>query len=108
MVSRTGAITGLGAASQVEEAFTKNVGDLIGPVRTDSGVFFCRVAEKVPADLTQLAAQREQMLMSIKSRRASWRKDVFAEGVVAQLQKEKKIKINEANIKRLVSAYARG
>lgn len=104
-VSQTGNIDTIGPVVQLEEVFKRNPGDVIGPIRLTSGVVFAKLIEKVPADLTQLAATRNILLNGIKSRRAQQRRDVFSEGVVNQLVKEKKVKIYEDNIRKLTESY---
>jgi peptidyl-prolyl cis-trans isomerase D len=106
LVNREGAITGLGAASSIDAAFSKNVGDVVGPLMTGNGTFFVKVVEKVPADLTQLAAVRDQMLQTLKQRRAQERIELFRDGIVQALIRQKKVKIYEDNVKRLVASYA--
>jgi peptidyl-prolyl cis-trans isomerase D len=103
--SREGAADGIGAAGQVGEGFNKNLGEWFGPVNTGSGFFFCKVTEKIPADLTQMALQRDTLLQSIKGNRARQRRELFMEGIVAQLIKDKKLKINDEAIKRLTASY---
>ncbi len=104
-VSQTGNIDTIGPVVQLEEIFKRNPGDVVGPIRLTSGVVFAKLIEKVPADLTQLAATRNILLNGIKSRRAQQRRDVFSEGVVNQLVKEKKVKIYEDNIRKLTESY---
>ncbi len=105
LVTREGAITGMGAATVADEGFSRNVGDVFGPVVTPNGSFYCKVVEKQPADLVQLAVQRADMLFQIKSRRSRERAELFADGVVQSLIKQKKVKIYEDNVKKLVAAY---
>lgn len=107
-VTRAGAIDGVGTMVQVEQAFTGNVGETFGPVSVQGGAALFKLVEKAPADLTQLATQREQIITGIKSRRARDRRDLFVDGVVEQLTKSGKLKIYEDNIKRLASAYGSG
>ncbi|MBL0155986.1 MAG: peptidylprolyl isomerase [Bryobacterales bacterium] len=105
LVTREGAITGLGAATSAEEGFSKNTGDVFGPVVTPNGTYYCKVVEKQAADLVQLATQRAEMLFQIKSRRSRERAELFADGVVQSLIKQKKVKIYEDNVKKLVASY---
>lgn len=105
LVTREGAITGLGAAVIADEGFSRNVGDVFGPLVTPNGTFYCKVIEKQPADLVQLAGQRADMLFQIKSRRSRERAELFADGIVQSLIKQKKVKIYEDNVKKLAAAY---
>jgi peptidyl-prolyl cis-trans isomerase D len=103
--SRDGAAEGIGAAVQIEGAFDKQVGESAGPFEVASGTYFVKILARTAADMTQLAAQREQIVSSLKNRAGRERRDLFTDGLVDTLVKQKKIKIHDDNIKRLVSAY---
>lgn len=105
LFGRDGAAEGIGAASQLEVAFGKNAGEVFGPVNTSGGTFFCKVDERVGADLAQFAAQRERLTTTMKMARARLRRDLLFEGIVNTLVKEKKLKINEDLIKRISTSY---
>lgn len=105
-LARGASLDGVGMMVQVEEAYRKNPGETFGPVGAAGGSAFMKVVEKVPADLTQLEAQRAQISGQIKAQRARDRRELFVDGVVAELIKEKKIKKYEDNIKRLTSSYS--
>jgi peptidyl-prolyl cis-trans isomerase D len=102
---RDGAAEGLGSAAQYSEAFRLKVGEVFGPVESAAGTAICKVAGRVEPDLTQLAAQRENLTLAIKSRRAQERRDLFREGLVNELIRQKKIKVYEDNIRRLAASY---
>ncbi len=103
--SRAENINGLGMAVQIEQVFKKNPGEIVGPVQLSSGVAFIKVLEKIPADLTQLAATRQKLMNALKSRRAQERREMFSEGIVNRLVKEKKVKIYEENVRKLADSY---
>jgi peptidyl-prolyl cis-trans isomerase D len=105
LVTREGAITGLGSAVAVDQGYSLNIGEVFGPIVAPSGTFFAKVVEKVPADLTQLAAMRAQMVQAIKYRQARERRELFNEGLVQRLIKEKKVKVYEDNVKKLVGSF---
>lgn len=106
-VTRASSIEGLGPAMMAEEAFLKDPGAVVGPIRTAAGGgFFVKVLEKRPPDMTQLAAQRASILEELKRQRARDRSELFRAGIVEELTRKKKIKIYEDNIKRLVAAYS--
>jgi len=102
---RQGAAEGIGPANQIEAAFSKKPGEAAGPFNLPNGTYFIQVVEKNEADLSQMPAQREQLLTAVKSRVSSDRRDLFIEGLVDRLTKDKLIKIHDDNIKRLLSSY---
>jgi peptidyl-prolyl cis-trans isomerase D len=104
-VSQSGTIEGIGPVIQLETAFKRNPGEIVGPLRLSAGIVFAKVIEKIPADLTQLAATRAILLNGLKSRRAQQRREVFSEGIVNQLMKEKRIKIYDENIRKLTDSF---
>ncbi len=103
--SRDGAAEGIGAAAQIEGAFNKKVGETAGPFSLSSGIYFVKVLSRTEPDMTQLAAQREQIVNNLKAGASRERRDLFTDGLVSTLVKQKKIKIHDDNIKRLISAY---
>ena len=64
-----------------------------------------RVLEKQGADLGQLAAQRDELVLALKRRRAAERKELFEDGLVTQLVKEGKVKKYPENINRVVQSF---
>lgn len=104
-VARGGQIEGIGPAIQIEDAFKSPAGTLLPPLRLPGGVAFVKVIEKIPADLTQLATSRAELTNNLKTRRAQQRRDMFTDGIVNKLIKEKKVKIYEENIQKLVESY---
>jgi parvulin-like peptidyl-prolyl isomerase len=104
-VARGGQIETIGPAIQIEEAFRKPAGTMLTPLRLPGGVAFVKVIERIPADLTQLAAARAELTTNIKARRAQERREMFTDGIVNKLIKDKKVKIYEENIQKLVESY---
>lgn len=103
--SRDGAAEGLGSASYFSEAFTKPVGTTLAPVAVMDQVVVAKVSAKIEADLSKLAGEREGIITGIKQRKFTERRDLFQDGLVAQLVKQGKVKINEEAIKRLQNSY---
>ncbi len=100
-----GAADGIGPAAYLAEAFTKPVGGMVGPLTVDGKVFYCKVVEKIPADMTKFADQREDMLIALKKRKAAERKELFEDGLVTALVKQGKVKKYPEVIQRLSSTY---
>jgi peptidyl-prolyl cis-trans isomerase D len=100
-----GSAEGIGPASYLAEAFTKPAGTVVGPFAIGSQVFLARVVDKQPADMSKLPAEREKIVLGLKQRKAGERRELFEDGLVAQLLKEGKIKKYQDNINRIVQNY---
>jgi peptidyl-prolyl cis-trans isomerase D len=102
---RSGAAEGLGAASYLEEAFTRSEGDVFGPVQVNNQQYVCKVVAKIPADMMLFAAQRDELVQQVKGNRSRERLELFEEGVKNRLIQDKKVKIHQDVINRIVSGY---
>jgi hypothetical protein len=102
---RDGAAEGIGQANYLEEGFKRDVGAVFGPVSVSGSNFICKVANKVPADMSKLAEQRFDLMLRIKQRKAQERKELFEDGLMTELQKKGVIKMHKATIQRLVDSY---
>jgi peptidyl-prolyl cis-trans isomerase D len=103
--SRDGAAEGIGSANVLESAFTKPLGGIAGPFNLPEGTFFLKLVEKIEPDMTQLPAQRERILSTVKGHMAEDRRSLFVDGLVEAMTKAKVIKLHEDNIKRLLASY---
>ncbi len=103
-----GAAEGIGSASLLSEAFKGKVGDVVGPVAASSGQFVCRISERIPADMTQYAANKAAIVQSLQQQRQAVQQPLFRDSVVSDLRRRGKIKINQATLNRIVSSYQQG
>ncbi len=103
--ARTGAADGLGSAAYLERAFTGRPGEIFGPVAVEDKRFVCKIVEQIPADLGQLAAQRDAIIEWLKSEKARERNELFEQSVRDRLISEGKVKIHQDVINRLVANY---
>jgi peptidyl-prolyl cis-trans isomerase D len=102
---RDGAAEGIGQATYLEEAFAKPVGAIVGPVTVTGRIFITRVAGKADADMSKLPEQRETLVTALKGRKARERQELFEDGILTELIREGKVKINQDVINRLVASY---
>jgi hypothetical protein len=56
----------------------------------------------------KLAAERDQLVLELKQKKARERDDLFRDGVMTQLMKDGTIKIHQDVIQRIVSSFSRG
>ncbi len=104
-ISRSGTVEGFGGAVYVSDIFEAEVGDLVGPVDAMGRTIVAKLIKKSPADLTLLVVERTTILDRLQAERARERRELFEDGIVANLINEGKLKINDATIQRLVSNY---
>jgi peptidyl-prolyl cis-trans isomerase D len=107
-VDHAGAIEGVGSASMIPDAFAKPVGSVFGPVGVPNGRLVGKVVEKIPADMSLLAAQRVAIRDEIKGRKGQARNALFEDGVKEALEKEGKVKIHQDVLNRLIANYQHG
>ena len=89
------------------QAYKKPVGTVIGPVTAMDRTVVAKVVDKQEPDMSQLAAQRDQLVEDIKKQKAQIRDQLFEDGVVTRLVEEGKVKINQRAIDHLVAAYGK-
>jgi hypothetical protein len=100
-----GTAEGIGAGAQLSEGFAKPVGTVIGPYGQGDQVILAKVIEKQEADMSKLSAEREAIVLALKRRRATERKELFEDGLLTQLVKEGKVKKYPETINRVVQSY---
>ncbi len=100
-----GAAEGIGAASLVSAAFKSKVGDLIGPIAAQSGEFLCKVSEKIPADMSQFAKNKDDIVQGLMSQKQNLQQPLFRNSVVADLTRRGKIKLNQNTISKMAASY---
>jgi hypothetical protein len=100
-----GAAEGIGAASTLAAAFKGNVGDIIGPVTSPTGQVVCKISEKIPADMSQFAQNKDSIIQSLTQQRQQLEQPLFRDSVVSELKRRGKIKINQTALDRIVGSY---
>jgi len=101
----SGAAEGIGSASLFSNAFKGKAGDIVGPVVAQSGQFVCKVSDRIPADMSQYAKNRDDIVQQLMSQKQSIDAPLFRESVVDDLKHRGKIKVNQPNIDRIISSY---
>jgi peptidyl-prolyl cis-trans isomerase D len=105
-LNRSGAIEGVGSVSSLPEAFTKPVGTLVGPVTVPGGRVIAKIDAQIPADLSELPAQTAALREQIRQQKTKDRGTMFEDGLKKRLQEERKLKINQDVLTRLVQSYS--
>lgn len=103
--TRAGAAEGLGSPEAFPQAFSQPVGSTFGPVNLGGRFMFAKVALRTEPDPSKLAAQRDELVTDVKTRKARMRKDLLDDGVLEMLSKQGKLKIHQDAIDRIIAAY---
>lgn len=99
------AVEGVGSGSLFEEAFSKKVGEVLGPIPAAGQTVVARVLAQIPADPSKLDAERSTITEQIRNRKGQERRELFYDSILAQLIKEGKVKKHNDTIRRLSAAY---
>jgi peptidyl-prolyl cis-trans isomerase D len=100
-----GAAEGIGSGAQLAAAFKANVGDIVGPVSTGVGQFICKISEKIPADMSQYAANKAAIVQGLEQDRLRVEQPLFRDSVLNDLKQRGKIQMNQAAISHIVERY---
>ena len=104
-VGTTDTIEGLGSVSVFSDAFRQADGAVFGPYPAGDGTMIGKVVQHIAPDASKLAEQRGSLIDDIKAQRARDRNSLFEAGIRDSLTKEKKIKIYQDVVNRLVADY---
>jgi peptidyl-prolyl cis-trans isomerase D len=102
---RADSVEGLGQAVYVDDAFTKPVGSVFGPTMINGRDVVSKVIEKINADTSGLAAQKDQLLLELKQKKAQDRAELMLDSITAGLERAGKLKRNEKAIAALRASY---
>ena len=103
--SSEAAVEGIGSAALFGDSFIKPVGSVLGPTQAPGQAVVAKLLAKTPADMSQLAGQREAIVLQLKQQKARERQELFYDSVVTQLVREGKVKRHNQTIQRLVNSY---
>ena len=103
-----GAVEGVGSAATFAPAFNQPVGTVVGPLNVVNQEVVAKTLEKIPVDMSKFAADRSQIILDLKRKKAQERQELFYDSIVANLIREGKVKKHNDVIKRLVASYRAG
>jgi peptidyl-prolyl cis-trans isomerase D len=105
--SRNDSVEGIGPAVYFEEAFSKPVGTVLGPTMISGKDIVSKVLERTEADMGAFAVEREQVLLSIKQKKAKDRNDLLMDSIMTKMSGDGRVKVYRDAIQRLVASYRR-
>jgi peptidyl-prolyl cis-trans isomerase D len=101
------AVEGIGSSTYVEDAFTKPVGTILGPLDVQGRKVVCKVVAKQAADPAKVVGQRDAVVSEIKQKKAVEQNDLFLDSVLTKLVADGQVKIHRDAIKTLTAAFKR-
>jgi len=102
---RNSAIEGVGNATYLSQYFDKPPGTVTPPMNIVGQNFIFKIVETIPADMSKFAAERDNIVLSLKQQESAQRQDLFYDSIVTKLVAQKKIKRHNDVILRLVNSY---
>ncbi len=105
-LTREGSIPDVGAVSSLGEgAFSMAVGEIGGPVSATDGQLVFRILERQPASREELAGSRDALRRELLENKRGTFFRLFTDNVRARLEREGKLKVNQAAIDRLSKSF---
>jgi len=102
---RTGAAQGIGSAALLTNAFDKPVGAIIGPLTVTNQTIVAKIVDRQGIDMSKLAQDRDNVVLQLKSRKASDRQLLLQDSILTDLIRRGKVKKHQAVIDRLIAQY---
>ena len=94
-------VEGLGGAVYLEDAFTKPVGSIAGPVNILGRMVIYKILDQKKPDISKLTKERAAISDQLKKSKAQRAFSLFMDSVVSRLAAEGKVKIHKDSMKRL-------
>jgi peptidyl-prolyl cis-trans isomerase D len=102
---RQATVEGFGSATYIDDAFAKPDGTIMNPIPMPDATMVVKVVEHIPADMGQLAEQRDKIRDELKGQKARVRGNLFQDGLVDELEREGKLKVHQDVIKRIIESF---
>lgn len=103
--TRNDTVAGIGPGVYLEEAFTKPVGTIIGPLPIQGRQVVATSIAKEPADMANLNAERAELLETLKRTKAQQRSALLMDSILTKLTNEGKVKKYQEDIQRTMALY---
>jgi peptidyl-prolyl cis-trans isomerase D len=102
-VARTGSIPDAGSVKQFSAAFSMPVGQTGDPIAVGANWIVYRVAEHNPVNQDEFQKQESKIEEQVLQQKRQAAYDLFKTALKTRLQQEGKVRINQANLKRLTT-----
>jgi len=102
---RADSVEGLGTAAYLDDAFTKPVGTVVGPVNVMGRMIVYQVVDQQKVDVSKLPQEREAIAQMIKQRKGRELYGLFMDSVMTRLVAEGKVKRHDDVVRRLMASF---
>ncbi|MGD0871521.1 MAG: peptidylprolyl isomerase [Bryobacteraceae bacterium] len=102
---RQATVEGFGSAAYIDDAFTKPDGTIMNPIPMPDATVIVKLMEHVPADIGQLAEQRDKIREDLKVQKARSRGNLFQGGLVDELVRQGRVKLHQNVINRIITSF---
>ena len=102
---RQATVEGFGSATYIDDAFPKPDGTIMNPIPMPDATVIVKVMEHVPADMGQLAEQRDKIREDLKMQKARIRGNLFQSGLVDELVRQGRVKLHQDVINRIIGSF---
>jgi peptidyl-prolyl cis-trans isomerase D len=102
---RQATVEGFGSATYIDDAFPKPDGTVMNPIPMPDATVIVKVMEHAPADMGQLAEQRDKIREELKVQKARIRGTLFQGGLVDELVRQGKVKLHQDVINRIILSF---
>jgi peptidyl-prolyl cis-trans isomerase D len=103
--TRNDTVSGIGPAVYLEDAFTKPVGTIIGPLPIQGRQVVAKSIAKTEADMANLNAERPELLETLKRTKAQQRNALLMDSILTKLTNDGKVKKHQEEIQRTMALY---
>jgi peptidyl-prolyl cis-trans isomerase D len=108
LFKRQASVDGLGSANYFEDAFQAAAGSVLNPVPMPEATVVAKVVQHAEADMSQLPAQRSQIIETLKGEKARERNTIFETGLVEALERQGVVKLHPEVVARIISSFRSG
>ncbi len=107
--TRNDSVEGLGPAALVPDAFTKPVGNMVGPVAISGRQVIYKILDQTRTDPAKVPAEeRDKILSDLKQAKAQQDMMLFMDSVVNQLVADGKVKVYNNVIQQFAASFHQG
>lgn len=103
--NRNDSVEGLGHAALVQDAFSKPVGTVVGPVPISGRDVVYKIVDQQHADPSKLGSERAKIMSDLKQHKGQLDMGLFMDSVLTKLKAEGKVTVHPELIKQFAASF---